>query len=648
MRHALPDWRARFVLRVLMLLFLAVLGMALYLQVAQQKDLKATGAKFSHHSQILPAFRGMILDRHGNLLAGSLMTRTIVADPALLKRELLLRRLARLFSCEPKQLSLLVSGKKSASLFLETPLSRAAIREVARLKLPGVRLVSAEEARLDPAAFDASAARLLWTEEADFNTLAALLEIAPDTLAAILDKGLARDRRGVELKRQVREARAAEIAGLGFSSLSQSADFRRYYPMGEVSAHLVGFTGADDNGQEGAESVFDRDLSSTPGMWRMIRDRKGQIIEERGLTYAANGQDVRLSLDSRIQYLTFSALSDAVRAHQASAGSAVVLDAETGEILALANLPSYDPNNRKTLFGDKLRNRGIVYSHELGSVMKPFTVAAGLEKGLARPETILDCSPGSFLVAGESVPDHRNFGALSVAEVLQKSSNIGVARIAMQMNRKEMSDMLRSFGFGERPGLGFPSESAGQMRPWNRWRSVDQSRIAYGYGFSASVLQLARAYLAFTRADRRPVPLSMLALEETPKTGAPVFSARTQQEMRAMLESVVSAPGATGWRARVPGYRVGGKTGTAQKLNGRSYDRNRHIASFAGIAPMSRPRLIVVVSIDEPTVGGYGGGDVAAPVFARIATGALRSLGVAPDMPMRLASAETSLAGIAP
>lgn len=637
LRNALPGWRLRFVHGALMLLFAAVIAMSLYLQIALQPDLQANGEKFSNHAQPLPAFRGMILDRHGNLLAGSVMTRTIVADPLQIKHDLVIQAVADILQQDVKQLNRKLAQKKAFSLELATPISRDARQSLLELNIEGIYPESDHRLRIEPESLRTEKATLAWGQQSRIRELSALLDMEPGKLAKLMEDGLAKGRRYVELRRQVRESRASQIAELRIAGISQSGDFKRYYPMGAVSTHMVGFTGMGDSGQEGVERAFELELSGTPGVWKTIRDRKGRLIEDRGVTYAANGQDVRLSLDSRIQYLAYVALQQAVSKHRATAGSVVVLDAETGEVLALVNLPSYDPNDRRALFGDKLKNRSVEYSYELGSVMKPFTVARGLDKGIIRPNTVLDCTYGSFQVAGETIPDHRSFGELSVTQILQRSSNIGIARIGMAMTREEMGENLTAFGFGQKPGLGFPAETAGLMRPWKQWGPIDQSRIAYGYGVSASILQLARAYLAFTREDRSLPMLSMQALDQPPEGGKPVLSARTRHEMLDMLESAVSAPGATGGQARVPGYRVGGKSGTARKLIDGRYESGRYIATFVGMAPMSAPRIIIAISIDDPTAGKYGAGEVAAPVFAEVAAGALRSLGVAPDMPMQVA-----------
>ncbi|MCL2021229.1 MAG: penicillin-binding protein 2 [Betaproteobacteria bacterium] len=648
LRNALPGWRLRFVHGTLMLMFAAVAGMAFYLQMFLQSESLADGEKRSNHSQPLPAFRGMIFDRNGNLLAGSVMTRTIVADPLQIKRDLVIQILADILKQDFKQLERNLLRKKTFSLELASPLSRDARQRLIELNLEGVYPESDYILRIEPETLRPEKATLPLGNQLLIRELASLLDMETDNLVNLLETSLAKGRRGIELRRQVRESRASQIAELGIAGISQSGDFKRYYPMGAVSAHLVGYTGMDnrdqDSGLAGVEKSFETDLSGTPGVWKTIRDRKGRPIEDKGVTHAANGQDVRLSLDSRIQYLAFAALQQALSRHRAVAGSAVVLDAESGEVLALVNLPSFDPNDRRTLHGDKLFNRSVEYSYELGSVMKPFTVARGLEKGIIRPDTILDCSPGSFQVSGEAIPDHRNFRELSVAQVLQKSSNIGAARIGMAMSREEMGENLAAFGFGQKPGEGFPAATAGLVHSWHKWQALDQSRIAYGYSFSASILQLARAYLVFTREDRSLPLLSMLALDQHPAGGKPALSARTRHEMLDMLESVVNAPGATGGQARVPGYRVGGKTGTARKLINRQYESGRYLATFVGIAPMSQPRLIIAVSIDEPKTGKYGGGDVAAPVFAEIAAGALRSLGVTPDMPLQLAAEGISVA----
>jgi len=644
LRNALPGWRSRFVHGALLAMFVAVVGMAFYLQMFWESESQADGEKRVSHSQPLPAFRGMILDRNGNLLAGSIMTRTIVADPLQIKRDMVLKTLADILQQSPRKLERNLARKKTFTLELREALNRDARQRLIELNLEGIYPESEHLFRIEPEALRLEKASLALDKQQPIRELAFLLEMESDKLANLLEAEVGKGRRYSELKRQVKESRASLIAELGISGISLSGDFKRYYPMGAVSAHLVGFTGMGDSGQGGVESAYEMELSGTPGVWKTVRDRKGRPIEDKGLTYAANGQDVRLSLDSRIQYLAFVALQQAVVQHRAVAGSAVVLDAKSGEVLALVNLPSFDPNDRSALFGDKLSNRGAIYSYELGSVMKPFTVARGLEKGIVRPNTVLDCSPGSFHVSGEVIPDHRSFRELSVSEIMQKSSNIGAARIGMALSREEMGENLAAFGFGEKPGDGFPAATAGVVRPWQKWRPLDQSRISYGYSYSASVLQLARAYLAFTREDRSLPQLSLLALDQAPAGGKPVISARTRHEMLDMLESVVNTPGGTGGQARVPGYRVGGKTGTSRKLVNGQYEAKRYLASFAGIAPMSDPRLIIAVSIDEPSQGKYGGGDVAAPVFAAIAAGALRSLGVTPDMPLQLAAEGTSVA----
>jgi len=641
---ALPGWRLRFAHSALMVMFAAIAIMGFYLQVFWQSESQASGEKRSTHSQPLPAFRGMILDRHGNLLAGSVMTRTIVADPLQIKRDLVVQTLADILKQDYRQLDRRLSRKNTFSVELASPLARDARQRLMELNLDGIYPESDRVLRIEPQALRPEKATLAMANQPQIKELASLLDMETGKLVGLLETGLARGRRGIELRRQVRESRASQIAELGINGISLSGDFKRYYPMGAISAHLVGFTGMGDSGQEGVESAFEMELSGTPGVWNTIRDRKGRPIGDKGVTYAANGQDVRLSLDSRIQYLAFVALQQAVNRHRAAAGSVVALDANTGEVLALVNLPSFDPNDRSVLFGDKLSNRSAAHSYDLGSVMKPFIIARGLDKGIIRPDTVLDCSPGSFQVGGAIIPDHRNFRELSVAEVLYKSSNIGAARIGMAMSREEMGENLAAFGFGQKPGEGFPAATAGLVRPWQKWRTIDQTRIAYGYSFSASALQLARAYLPFTREDRGLPPLSLLALDQPPEGGKPAFSARTRHEMLDMLEGAVNAPGATGGQARVPGYRVGGKTGTARKLVNGQYESGRYIATFVGIAPMSQPRIIIAVSIDEPSAGKYVGGEVAAPVFAEIAAGSLRSLGVAPDMPLQLAARGAAIA----
>lgn len=454
-----------------------------------------------------------------------------------------------------------------------------------------------------------------------------------------LDARIAVEKTFTFIKRQVSPEVADRIAALKLPGVHQEKEYRRFYPTGDMTAHIVGFTGVDDKGLEGVELAFQSSLLGRPGSRTVIRDRRGNIVEDVGATRPPqDGKDVRLALDSKIQYLAYSQLKEAVEKHNAKAGGAVVIDARNGEILALANWPTYNPNNREKLSGAQLRNRAITDTYEPGSVMKPFTAALALERGKVRFDTVINCAPGRMSIGPATISDAHPYGALTVAQVIQKSSNVGTAKIALGFSPKEMWDLFDSLGFGQAPNLGFPGEVAGRLRPWKNWRPIEQATMSYGHGIAVSLIQMARAYTVFAR-DGELMPLSLLKIEDAPPRGTPIFSPQTARELRAMLE-MAAGPEGTAPKARVPGYRVGGKTGTAYKVEGGAYAR-KYVASFVGIAPISDPRLVVAVMIDEPTAGGHYGGDVAGPAFSQIMGGALRTLGVPPDAPVQVAAADS-------
>jgi cell division protein FtsI (penicillin-binding protein 3) len=474
-------------------------------------------------------------------------------------------------------------------------------------------------------------ARTMSTEQK--RQLAALLDIS----VRDLDGKIAPEKTFVFIKRQVPPETADRIAALKLPGVHQEKEYRRYYPTGDMTAHIVGFTGVDDKGLEGVELAFQPNLIGRHGSRTVIRDRRGNIVEDIGaLRPPQDGKDIRLALDSKIQYLAYSQLKAAVEKHNAKAGGAIVLDTRTGEILALVNLPSYNPNNREHLSGAQLRNRAITDTFEPGSVMKPFTAALALELGKVRPETVINCAPGKLSIGPATISDAHPHGALTVAQVVQKSSNVGTVKMALGFPPKDMWEMLDSVGFGQAPNLGFPGEVHGRLRPWKNWRPIEQATMSYGHGVAVSLIQLARAYAIFAR-DGETVPLTLIRSDEPPTHGARVFSQQTAREIRTMLEMAVQPEG-TAPKARVPGYRVGGKTGTAYKIEGGVYVR-KYVASFIGLAPIGDPRLVVAVMIDEPTGGAHYGGDVAGPVFSQIMGGSLRTLGIPPDDPLQVADA---------
>jgi cell division protein FtsI (penicillin-binding protein 3) len=437
----------------------------------------------------------------------------------------------------------------------------------------------------------------------------------------------------VYLKRQVPPEIADKVAALKLPGIYQSREYRRYYPAGEATAHVVGFTDVDEVGREGIELALQETLAGRAGSRRVIKDRLGQIVEDlESVRAARDGQDVVLALDARIQSLAYGELKRAVAAHRAKGGGIVVLDVGTGELLALANLPSYNPNNRARVTGEQVRNRAVTDQFEPGSTLKPFTVALALESGQVSPATTIQTAPGSLTIGPATIRDAHPVGAITVEQVIQKSSNVGAAKIALAMPAERIWGMFDGIGFGAPPRLGFPGEAGGKLRPFKTWRPIEQATMSYGHGISVSLVQLARAYTVFAR-DGELVPLS-LSKVDVPPAGKPLLSVKTAVAVRHMLELAVE-PGGTAPRARIMGYRVAGKTGTAHKQEHGGYAPDKYHSSFVGFAPASRPRLVVAVMIDEPGAGQYYGGAVAAPVFAQVMAGALRLLGVAPDAPMK-------------
>lgn len=558
LKRELPLSRPRFVLLALLLGSLALSGRAFYLQGVNDKFLQAKGE--SRYARVLevPATRGRITDRNGEILAMSTPVRSIWAIPSDVKLELAqARQLAALLGMDVRELNDKLAGARDF-LYLKRQLAPEVAQRIADLKLPGIH---------------------------------------------------------------------------------QQTEFRRYYPGGDVMAHMIGFTNVEDKGQEGIELTFEQQLAGRPGARRVIRDRRGQVVEDAEMINPPrDGEDLALSVDGKIQYIAWSVLRDTMQTHRAKAGAVVVLDARTGEVLALANAPTYNPNNRANLTGAQLRNRVFTDTYEPGSVMKPFIIGMALDRGRVKPTTMIDTSPGRMTIGSATISDSHRHGMLSVAEVIQKSSNIGTAKIALQFSPDEMWRMFNQIGFGTPLQMGFPGEAGGRLRPARTWKPIEQATMSYGHGISVSLIQMARGYLAFAR-DGELLPLSLLKRDGAPPAGQRIFSPETARELRTMLE-MATGPGGTAPKAQVAGYRVAGKTGTAIKVEGGRYT-SKYVASFVGFAPVSNPRVVVAVMVDEPGAGQYYGGTVAAPAFSRIVEGSLRSLGVAPDAqlsPMQLAA----------
>jgi cell division protein FtsI (penicillin-binding protein 3) len=544
----LPVWRSRVVLFAIFAAFAALAGRALWLQGISTEFLQKQGASRYARTLEMPATRGKITDRNGQVLASSVPVKAIWAIP---------------------------------DDVLEAP-------------------------------------------DDKLRSLAKLLDMSEPELRKKLDS----DRNFVYLKRQVEQDVSDKIAKLGIPGIQTRREYKRFYPEGEVMAHIVGFTNVEDAGQEGMELAFQKDLAGVTGSRRVIKDRLGRIVEDlQSTSEPHDGKDLALSIDRKIQYIASSHLKEAVDKHKAKAGAAVVLDVKTGEVLALANLPAYNPNDRTRLTGAQLRNRVLTDTFEPGSIMKPFTVALALENKLVTPNTLIQTSAGKLTIGKATIGDAHAHGNLTVAQVIEKSSNVGTAKIALQMQPQQMWDMFTTVGFGQQPKLGFPGAVAGRVRPFKSWRPIEQATMSYGHGISVSLIQMARSYLIFAR-DGDMIPITLQKGTDHPISQR-VVSEKTARDVRAMLE-MAAGPTGTAPKSQIPGYRVAGKTGTAHKpVNGQYV--NKYVASFVGFAPVSNPRIIVAVMVDEPSNGMHFGGDVAAPVFASLTANALRAMNVAPD-----------------
>ncbi|WP_184303239.1 peptidoglycan D,D-transpeptidase FtsI family protein [Roseateles oligotrophus] len=549
-----PPWRSRFLVALVGLAFAGLLVRALYVQVIGTEFYQKQGEARYAHTMELPASRGRIIDRSGQVLAAS------VAVPS--------------FWAIPKELD-------------ADPEKRRALGKI--LGWSNAEL----ERKLDPAS------KFVW------------------------------------LRRQADDQTAQQIKALGLKGVFADREYKRKYPEGEAAAHVVGFTNIEEKGQEGIELAFQKELQGRDGSRSVVRDRLGRVVEDIGDRIpAANGRDIELSVDSKVQFFAYQRIRDAVAENKAKAGSVVVVDVQTGEVLALANYPSYDPGERKNLSGAQLRNRALTDIFEPGSTMKPFIVAQALESGRVTPDTVVSTAPRSVNISGWSPSDHTPRDAMTVTQVIQRSSNIGVVKLAMQMPPREMHELYTAIGLGQRPQLDFPGAITGKLRPYKAWRPIEQATMSYGYGLSASLFQLAHAYTVFAR-DGEVIPLTMMRRPAGEQVhGIKVFSPKTAETMRGMLE-MAAAPGGTAPQAMAAGYSVGGKSGTAHKQEGKGYAGNKYRSWFVGIAPISRPRIIVAVMLDEPSAGKYFGGAVAGPVFSQVVSQSLRLMAVSPDLEVK-------------
>ena len=458
----------------------------------------------------------------------------------------------------------------------------------------------------------------------------ALAKLLDMKVASLDQKVSNKQKEFIYIKRRIAPDLAEQVDALDIAGVYLESEYKRFYPAGDVTSHVVGFTGVDGNGQEGLELVRNDALAGQAGQRRVIKDRAGQIVEELEVVREpSDGDELTLSIDRQIQYLVFRELSKAIEQYKAKAGSAVVLDAKTGEVLAMANFPTYNPNNPINIKG-KTRNRALTDVFEPGSTMKPVTAAAALEFGGYLTTTTVDTAPGYMKIGPATIHDTHSYAELTVAEVVKKSSNVGSAKIALSLDKKKLWNVFNQLGFGEKTDIGFPGEARGKVRDYKTWRPIEQATMSYGHGISVTLLQLARAYTVFAN-DGELKPVSLVKLDKAP-IGQPVFSASVANSVKDMLELVVQE-GGTGTKAQVAGYRIAGKTGTAHKLGANGYERDKYVGSFVGLAPASNPRLIMAVMIDEPTSGQYYGGTVAAPVFSSVMSEVLRLLAVPQDAP---------------
>ncbi len=478
----------------------------------------------------------------------------------------------------------------------------------------------------------------IWASPEDMDhdpaKIAALAKVLGMSTADLQARVADKEKSFVWLKRLAGEEVAARVKALGIKGVHDRKEYKRLYPEGESAAHIVGFTNVENMGQEGIELAFNEKLAGKTGTRRVIKNRLGQVVEDMGQTVLPiDGQDIQLSIDSKVQFFAYQKLREAVQTHKAAAGSVVVIDVQTGEVLALANYPSYAPDKRGVLSGAQLRNRALTDTFEPGSTMKPFVIALALERNLVKPDTPIQTAPGKLAMGGHVISDAHPHAMLTVHQVIQKSSNVGTVKIAMQIPPQPMWEMFTQVGLGQKPQVPFPGAVSGKLRAPNTWRPIEQATMSYGYGLSTSLFQLTHAYTVFAR-EGLMLPVSMLKHSESEAiSGQRVFEAHHANAVRTMLHTV-TLPGGTAQKAQTVGYSVGGKTGTAHKAEGKGYSR-KYRGFFVGLAPIEQPRIAVGVMIDEPTNGQYYGGDVAAPVFSQTVQQTLRMMGVPPDMTVK-------------
>ena len=621
-----PVWRSKFIVAAIALGFLGLAGRAVFLQVFSSKFYQDKGVSRFARTLPLPAKRGRILDRNGAIIASSVQVQNLWMTPEDAGRE------------RPKPPGTPASGAKSPSVSEKTDHDLSMQQRLTNLLDIVISGVMGREPAKQP---DATASKTADVrDEVKLQKLASLLDMPWAEFQKKLEHppkpttaGKSPRKSFIAVKYHLDDAVAKQVAALDIYGIHLRPGYKRKYPEGEALAHVVGFTNVVEVGVAGMELALNKDLTGQAGSRYVIRDKGGRVVEEVGDDAPPiDGQDISLSIDSRVQFFAYEKLRAAVLENKAKAGSVVVLDSVTGEVLALANYPSYVPENRQNLTGDALRNRALTDMFEPGSTMKPITVAMALEAGRIKPQTLVDTHPGRYSIGGFTISDTHNYGQLTVEGVIQKSSNVGALKIAQKMSPKEMWDTYTALGYGQKPQVQFPGVVPGRLRPWKVWRPVEQATMSYGYGLLASLFQMAHSYTAFAH-DGQIIPLTMLRSSQ-PAVGTRVFSPQNAAAVRKMLQ-MAAGPGGTGQKAQTEGYSVGGKSGTAHKQVGKGYASNKYRAWFTGMAPIDKPRIIVAVMIDEPSAGQYYGGAVAAPVFSEVVQQTLRLMAVPPDMAVK-------------
>ncbi|MDG6778508.1 penicillin-binding protein 2 [Thiomicrorhabdus sp. zzn3] len=639
--------RDRVVFALIIVGFVAVLSRAFYVQVLQSSFLQEEGSKRQVRTLDIPAPRGVIYDRNGDLLALSTPMASVWVDAKVFYGyQQNYAQFLRVLGISETELMTLAHAQQHKRLsFIRQEPDPQVVKAIEELELPGIYLKKVdlsfhpkrEDGRSAQTITVNSQSPSIWVDMEQLNgvqqayaKLAKLLNTSRDKVKRKIER--ASERRFVYLQRSLEPYVAQQIEALDLYGVYIQDEYKRYYPAGEIAGHLIGFTNIDDQGQEGLELAYNDWLKGKAGQKQVIKDRAGRVIDfVKDVRPAKPGSDITLSIDKQIQFFAYRALKSVMIEHQAESASAVVLDAKTGEVLAMVSLPGYNPNDRTQLKGRAIRNRVITDLIEPGSTVKPFIVAKALDVGAITLDEKIDTSPGAIRVQGYRITDTHNHGVLTPEEVIQKSSNVGASKIALKMSAEQEWELWKAVGFSRDSGLYLPGEASGYLKPVAQWQPLDQVSASYGYGFNINLLNLAHAYLLFANQGEM-MPLSLFKLDQPPEKTRVVGAQATEATLR-MMEKVV-APGGTAPKAQIPGYRVAGKTGTVHKTKQGGYEQNEYVSLFAGVVPVSDPDMVMVVAINEPSRGVYYGGSVAAPVFKEVMQHALRLRNVPHDQNM--------------